>query len=390
MNSGRETKKLSDLCLLSRPARAREGVAPYVEIGDVDIDTKKIISKRKGAVKGSVVATSGSILVSRVRPTRGAIAILEEDSAVSSAFTILKPRDAIDLRLLFYGLAYSDDFSGFLGQKQTGLLYPSVKEGEILSYEISYPSCLREQRRIVGILDNVLANFVIAKAGAEKNLRNANVLFESERDSVLARFGKDWTKSKIEEICTIGDGNHSSNYPKKEDLVEAGVPFIRAKNMVDGRISGHDMRYLSQEKHAQLKKGHLRAGDILVTNRGEIGKTAIVDADYDDANLNSQIAWLRCREGVNNKFLFHALNSGDIQKQFDSSKSGTALQQFTIKQLKALEVPLPPKPKQVAIAKHFDDLLFETQRLANSYKRKLAALALLEKSLLQRALAGNL
>src|SRR5206468_3499424 len=83
--------------------------------------------------------------------------------------------------------------------------------------------------------------------------------------------------------------NHSANYPRKEDLVTEGVPFIRATNLVEGAISGEDMRFLSLEKHALLKKGHLKTGDVLVTNRGEIGKIALVQSEYNNSNLNSQI-----------------------------------------------------------------------------------------------------
>ena len=39
------------------------------------------------------------------------------------------------------------------------------------------------------------------------------------------------------------------------------------------------MRFLSPQKHAQLKKGHLKTGDILITNRGEIGKLLAVDGE---------------------------------------------------------------------------------------------------------------
>src|ERR1035438_8720374 len=150
----------------------------------------------------------------------------------------------------------------------------------------------------------------------------------------------------MEEVCIIGEGNHSSNSPRKDELVEAGVPFIRATNLVAGRISGSEMRFLSPQKHAQLKKGHLKTGDVLFTNRGEIGKTAIVDSEYDNANLNSQIAWLRCRENLNNRFLFHVLNSGEMKAHLQLSKNGAALQQFTIRQLKELKMPLPPKNEQ--------------------------------------------
>ncbi len=159
----------------------------------------------------------------------------------------------------------------------------------------------------------------------------------------------------LDEICIIGDGNHSSNYPTKDELVESGIPFIRATNLVAGRILATDMRFLSPGKHMQLKKGHLKTGDILITNRGEIGKTAIVDSNYDNANLNSQIAWLRCREGVCNRFLFHFLNSESIQNHFQISKNGAALQQFTIKQLKALTIPIPPLPEQQRIVGILDE-----------------------------------
>ena len=267
--------------------------------------------------------------------------------------------------------------------------YPSLNLPIIAGISIQAPT-LPEQQRIVGILDEAFDGIATAKANAEKNLQNARALFEGHLQSVFTRRGEGWVEKTIEEVCIIGDGNHASNYPRKDELVEAGVPFIRATNLVAGRISGYDMRFLSPQKHAQLKKGHLKTGDILITNRGEIGRTAIVDSDYDNANLNSQIAWLRCCAGMDNKFLFHVLNSGDIQKHFQSSKSGAALQQFTIKQLKALRVPLPPAPAQQAIVEQLDALSEETQRLKSIYQRKLAALEALKKSLLHQAFTGNL
>lgn len=150
------------------------------------------------------------------------------------------------------------------------------------------------------------------------------------------------------------------------------------------------MRYLSPEKHAQLKKGHLKTGDILFTNRGEIGKTTIVDASHDGSNLNSQIAWLRCGEILNNRLLLHALNSSEIKSYLDLSKNGAALQQFTIRQIRELKIPIPPQDLQGALVARLDSLLEETQRLTSLYERKLAALEELKKSLLHQAFNGEL
>lgn len=150
-----------------------------------------------------------------------------------------------------------------------------------------------------------------------------------------------WEKVKLRDVCDIGDGNHASNYPKSNEMVSVGVPFIRGTNLVDGKIDSADIKYITKEKHEQLKKGHLKTNDILFTNRGEIGKVAIVDEKFNNANLNSQIAWLRSKEKLIPRYLISILLSDYTQKQLLSLKQGATLQQFTIKQLSFFEIPLP-------------------------------------------------
>ena len=150
------------------------------------------------------------------------------------------------------------------------------------------------------------------------------------------------------------------------------------------------MRFLTAAKHAKLKKGHLKEGDVLFTNRGEIGKTAIVDAQYDNANLNSQIAWLRCKDELSNRYLLHCLNSSRMQAQFGASQSGAALQQFTIRQLKAVQIAVPSLAEQNAAASRADDMEQESQRLSDIYTAKSAACDSLKASALHHAFSGKL
>jgi type I restriction enzyme S subunit len=259
----------------------------------------------------------------------------------------------------------------------------------VRDFEIPLPP-LPKPQRIVAILDEAFDGIATARANAEQNLKNARELFESHLQSVFTQKGEGWVEKRLEDLCTIGDGNHSSNYPKKEEMVSEGVPFIRSTNLVDGHISAEDMRFLSPEKHAQLKKGHLKAGDVLFTNRGEIGKTAIVDPEFDGANLNSQIAWLRCGTEINNRFLLHVLNSGGMKAHFEISKNGAALQQFTIRQLNELAIPVPSKSEQDLIVKSADRLCTESQRLEAIYQQKITALDELKKALLHKAFSGEL
>ena len=188
-----------------------------------------------------------------------------------------------------------------------------------------------------------------------------------------------WVNAELENLCIIGDGNHSSKYPNQSEMVEYGVPFVRGTNLVDGRISGDDILYISEEKHQALKKGHLKTGDVLFTNRGEIGKVAIVDEAFNGANLNSQIAWLRCQKELLPKYLFFFLQSDQMRRHFSQEKSGAALQQFTIRMLKAVIVSYPPLPEQKRIVSIVDQAFEGIDRaIANTQKNLTNARELFE------------
>lgn len=399
MKKGWQTKTLGEVCevmnggtpktdvpeywdgshLWITPAEMGKRLSPYVS------DSERKITDLGLRDSSARMLPPNSVILSSRAPI-GHLVINTEPMATNQGCKGLIPGSQLQHKFLFFYLSSIVDLLNSLG---TGATFKELSGGKLKEVTIPVPP-LPEQQRIVGILDEAFDGIATAKANTEKNLHNARALFASHLDSVFTQHGKGWVEKRLEDVCVIGDGNHSSNYPKKEELVAEGVPFIRATNLVAGRISGDDMRFLSTEKHAQLKKGHLKTGDVLFTNRGEIGNTAIVDSDYDNANLNSQIAWLRCRDVMNNRFLFHILNSGEMKAHFQLSKNGAALQQFTIRQLKELKLPVPPKNEQWVIVTKIDALATETQRLESLYQQKLAALDALKKSLLHQAFTGNI
>jgi len=193
-----------------------------------------------------------------------------------------------------------------------------------------------------------------------------------------------WEISPLVKVCKIGDGNHSANYPKSNEMVSEGIPFIRANNMVNGKVSWVDLKFITPEKHAILKKGHLKEGDILFTNRGEIGKIAIVDSDFENANLNSQIAWFRCLECLNNKFLYYFLLSPSMQNHYLVEKNGAALQQFTIRQINEIPIPIPPLPEQQRIVAILDEAFAAIAKAKANAEQNLRN----AKELFERYLAG--
>ena len=184
------TKKLGEIRKEIKKEKAPVEAMPYIEIGNVNIESKKVNFTKKGAVKGSVFCPEESILISRVRPTRGAVVLANKKYAVSSAFTIIQPK--INPRLLFYFLAWNKKFFEYLKNLQKGTSYPSVRESDILDFEVSFPEGKVEQKKIVYVLDSIqkvirVQEKIIEKTKELKKMMMKKLFTEGTRGAKLKK-----------------------------------------------------------------------------------------------------------------------------------------------------------------------------------------------------------
>ncbi len=169
----------------------------------------------------------------------------------------------------------------------------------------------------------------------------------------------------------ISDGNYSSKYPRSEEFVGEGIPFIRGNNMIDGDIDDSEMYYITPEKHEILKKGHVKSGDVLITTRGNIGQVAIVPERHEDSNINAQIVLLRADpDKIYNRYLLWVLQSRKACEQYESLQTGTALKQLPVGKLEQVKIPINDLKQQHFIA----DKLDKTYRIIKERNRELKLL----------------
>jgi type I restriction enzyme S subunit len=265
-------------------------------------------------------------------------------------------------------------------------------------YQIEAPlPPLCEQRKIAGVLglvqqamerqEQLLALTAELKKVLLPRLFTHGLRNENQQHTELGYFPENWELRCIGELdLDIGDGNYSTKYPKKEAFVTVGVPFLRANNVIDGRLSWNDMRYISPELHAELRKGHTKKDDVCLVTRGNIGEVAYVMDDFVGANMNAQLVRLNGRDAIDGKYLYFALAHPVAQKQFDSLKTGTALQQLPIGKLRFVRIPIPPKDEQLEIANY---LWLVTQKL-DLIQRKRGALSDLFRTLLHELMTARI
>lgn len=216
------------------------------------------------------------------------------------------------------------------------------------------------------------------------------------KDSGVAWLGdvpEHWVVTKIKNACYINDGNHGEEYPTADDFTESeeGVPFIRAGNIKNMKIDGNEMLYIKKSKNDSMRKGRLKEGDVLFTNRGEIGKVATVSREFSGSNLNSQIAYLRASNNVlDGGFLAYFLGSDTIFCSFDSNSAGSVLTQFPIKDIERLPLVLPSVNEQIQVSKFLDQQTAKIDELISHAHQGIDLLKERRSALISAAVTGKI
>ena len=153
-----------------------------------------------------------------------------------------------------------------------------------------------------------------------------------------------------------------------ENFTESGIKFLRAQNVVDGKILiDDDILFIDNETHnSKLKRSHILKGDVLLTIAGTIGRTAIVEID-EELNCNQAVAIIRLGNSeIHPNFLCHFFATSNAQSQFTMGKVTATIPNLSLSQIKKLKIPLPPIDQQKKIAAILD--------AADAYRQKTKAL----------------
>lgn len=163
------------------------------------------------------------------------------------------------------------------------------------------------------------------------------------------------------------DGDRSSRYPSGSDIQESGIPFLSTKNIENNSLKLTDLKYISEEKFEELRKGHVRPDDILMTTRGSVGNVALFNTEkYDRGFINAQMLIIRTvDDSIDQRFLYYLLCSEIFQSKLEKFSSGSAQPQIPIKDLENIKISYPRLAKQRKIASilsAFDELIENNKR----------------------------
>lgn len=389
MIKGWKTVPLGEVCLFDKTKHNGSNM-PYVGMEDIESGTGKFLgSLSPQIVKSSTFRFSKEhLLYGRLRPYLNKVMLPTFSGHCSSEIFPIVVKNNLDRSFLFYWLTSSKTVE-LINRTCTGTRMPRANMKEVLTFKFPLPP-LEEQKRIVAILDEAFEGIDKAIENAEKNLANAREIFESYLNSIFINKGDDWVEKKLGEVCIkITDGKHGDC----DNEENSGYFFLSAKDVKNDCLNYHNARQITKADFEEThRRTNLEPLDILVTNSGTIGRTAIAPEDPKTYRTTFQksVAILKPKKDmIDSDFCRYGLMAN--LSTIIGISAGAAQKNLLLRDIRGYKIFMPKNINtQKDIARQLTLLLKQTQNLETIYKQKIEALQELKQSILQKAFTGEL
>jgi len=375
--------KCQPLLDLAKPIKVpgKSGLLPYIEIGDIDIMTKKYIKKEKKSIEGCSIAKNGNILISRVRPTRGAVSIVEENEAcVSSAFTVLDSLDTTVAlnKYVFYMLAYNKQFFNYLGTLEKGTSYPSCREKDILSFKIPIFN-IPYQRKMISILET-------CESTIHKRKEANRLTDEFLKSTFLEMFGdpvkntNGWQLNKLSEVGSLDRGKSEHRPRNAPELLGGPYPLIQTGDIANSDVYITD--YHQTYSELGLKQSKMwNAKTLCITIAANIARTGILTFD---ACFPDSVVGFISNKKVETEYVHFWFTFWQTILEEKAPKS--AQRNINLRILRNLNISVPP----IKLQQQFANLVQKVEKLKQKQHESETELNNLFNSLMRKAFRGEL
>lgn len=322
------------------------------------------------------------------------------DGIVSSTMAVVKfDQRAIQRDFLFHYLKF---YEPYLKAQTAGSGIPHLDK-ELLGLLPAIGQTEAAQIRIAAILTNLsqLINTTEAQLAKQQRLRTGLLrdLFthgldergqlRSEethefKDSLLGRIPVEWEVKPLGRLGEVKGRVGWKGYTVA-DLRDSGALTLGAGNInKSNRLDLTDKVFLSAEKYLESPEIFVSKGDILIVQRGSIGKVCYIEEEIGEATINPSMVLLKNISG-NASYIFTYLDSEGGQAQIAEATSQTGVPMISQAQVKAFLIPLPSDVEQVLLS----EILAKESLLIQNTKQRLAKMRRLKTGLMQDLLTGR-
>jgi len=303
---------------------------------------------------------AGVITISGSGASAGFVNYWEEPIFASDCSTVQPFDESYDIKFLYFFLLSQQQF--IYENFRSGAAQPHVYAKDIATLAIPKIH-LSLQKQIVEKLDAAFADIDKAISATEKNIENAEALFQSCLNTIFKSAGNDWEEILFEEVCVLQRG---FDLPKK-DRNSGKNPLLSANGITD---------YIDRWK--------IEAPGVVTGRSGTIGKVHFIESDF--WALNTALYVKDFRDNYE-KFIYYFLSYFDL-KSFSTGAGVPTLNRNNVHKVKVLF----PKSKdqQIKLSNQLDEKKALISQLKPIYANRLDSLLALKSSILNKAFSDGL
>lgn len=341
-----------------------------------------------------------TIIVAMYGATIGKVGLLTFDSYVNQACCamVINKTIANPLFVLYYLLTYKPQ----LVKESFGGTQPNVNQFKVATIRIAIPP-LEEQGRIVSYLNDktgkidARVSLLSKKRDAYQRLKkalisrvvtkglNPNAKFKPSGVDWIGEIPEGWEVKRIKEIGSLKLGKMLSEKP---------IPGYKLCKYLKSKNIGHlylnmdsvEEMYFSEEEMNQLM---LHKEDLLLSEGGEVGKTAIWNGELEECGIQNSVHKLTTFKGFSPKYYLYYSYMLSDNGYYKSIVNLVSIMHLTYEKLRRVVVLAPPLSEQQSIASYLDEKCSEIDANIANLEKQIEKYKELKRALISEVVTGK-
>ncbi len=172
------------------------------------------------------------------------------------------------------------------------------------------------------------------------------------------------------------------------DLVSEGAFVIGGKHINQCILNTESPDYISWDKYYESPEIMVSKGDIVMAQRGSLGKVALIDKEINEATINPSLVLIKdiCCDA---SFLYFYLRSNSTLTLIELLNTATAVPMISQKQIEKMPIPLPPLPEQQEIVTYIEAKVANINQLCQAERSQIEKLKEYKQRLISDVVTGK-
>ena len=336
-------------------------------------------------IKGSEIGSSkitvedGDVLVCKINPRINRVWVVKHHTdhpLLASSEWIVVRNSKMDSNYLKWYFS-SPTFRNLLVSQVAGIggSLTRAQPKQVAKYPVPIVD-ICEQRRIAAVLNKVSG--LIAKRREQ-----LDKLDELVKARFVEMFGDpvsnpyNWEKVSLSELADIRIGPFGSLL-HKEDYIEGGHPLVNPSHIIDGKIVIDEKLTVSHQKYVELEAYHLKAGDVVMGRRGEMGRCAVVSQE--DLLCGTGSLLIRPKGKVTADYIQKIISFTSFKKMIEDMAVGQTMPNLNVPIVSAFQIIKPP----VQVQENYYTFVTQVDKSKLTIRQSLDKLEVLKKALMQQ------